>query len=117
MGCIILSLEYIYTKEMELAYHLYQDACKGTLCIDEILEEYEEKQENMKILTEEENYSDYEKNIELWGEESWGSNKLHAEEKEVVKKPGTLQRVIRFFLKKERLCRRIYRKRNHQQNS
>ena len=138
MGCIILSLEYIYTKEgefyfcycpwekrdvltsfrnileeilgsldyhdtkgVELAYHLYQDACKGTLCIEKILEEYEEHQENMKILPEEEIYSDYEKSVELWEEESWGTNKAHAKENEVVKKLGILQRVIKFFLKKE----------------
>lgn len=138
MGCVILSLEYIYTKEgdfyfcycpwgkgevltsfrnmleevlglldyhdtkgVELAYHLYQEACKGTLCIEKILEEHDEKTENMKILSEEELYSNYEKNVELWGEDSLEVNKLHKEENEIDKKKGILQRVINFFLKKE----------------
>ena len=138
MGCVMLSLEYIYTKEgdfyfcycpwgkrevltsfrnmleeilgsldyhdtkgVELAYHLYQDACKGTLCIEKILEEHEDKTESTKISLEEEMYFTYEKNVESWSEESWELNKLHTEESEVNKKTGILKRVINFFLKKE----------------
>ena len=138
MECVILSLEYIYTKEgdfyfcycpwekrevltsfrnmleeilgsldyhdtkgVELAYHLYQEACKGTLCIEKILEEYEEKTENMGMLSEEKIYFDYEKNVELWEEDPWEPDQLHTEENEVNKKTGVLQRLIKFFLKKE----------------
>ena len=40
---ILGELDYHDTKGVELAYHLYQNACKGTLRIEEILEEHTEK--------------------------------------------------------------------------
>jgi cellulose biosynthesis protein BcsQ len=36
---ILENLDYHDTKGVELAYHLYQKACKGDFCIKEILEE------------------------------------------------------------------------------
>ncbi len=138
MGCVLLSLEHVYTKEglfyfcycpwekkelltsfrrlleeilgvldyhdtkgVELAYHLYQDACKGTLCIEEVLEEYTEKNMKSSFVSNENVYLEFEKDPMVWDETVLQSDKTNLDKKEDTKKTGILQRIIKFFLKKE----------------
>ncbi len=87
---ILGELDYHDTEGVELAYHLYQNACKGILNISEILNEHkkEEKQEVPK--------KDYE---EYLMEEVLED--FHEEEKKESEKTGVFRRILEFFLKKQ----------------
>ena len=94
---ILGNLDYHDAEGVELAYHLYQSACKGNFQIEEILDEHcrEEKPlEESKPL---------ETNLPLeeeLTEEFFGD--LPKEEEELKKKKnGFLGRILQFFLKKE----------------
>lgn len=89
LGC----LDYRDTQGVELAYHLYQSACKGDFCITEILSEHGQKQE-----TAEEEFAQY----FLEQEEKTEVIKEHSEEEEAIKGKGLLGILLKFFLKKEK---------------
>ena len=96
---ILGDLDYHDTKGVELAYHLYQNACRGDLHIREILEEHLEEKESQKedLLQE---YFDNDEN-EIYLEESMNEEIFSEKTKEKPQKEGILKRIIRFFLKKE----------------
>lgn len=82
-------LDYHDAKGVEMAYHLYQNLCKGTFEIDEILEDEEEEfipeepEERFETMTFEE--------------------EPESESVNVIRDPksGIFQKVLSFFLKKE----------------
>ena len=96
---ILGDLDYHDTKGVELAYHLYQNACRGDLHIREILEEHlEEKESQREDLLQE--YFENDEN-EIYMEESMNEEIFSEKTKEKPQKEGILKRIIRFFLKKE----------------
>lgn len=96
---ILGDLDYHDTKGVELAYHLYQNACRGDLHIREILEEHlEEKESQREDLLQE--YFENDEN-EIYLEESMNEEIFSEKTKEKPQKEGILKRIIRFFLKKE----------------
>lgn len=88
---ILEKLDYHDTQGVELAYHLYQSACKGNFCISDILKEHEE----VKEIHEEEEFKQY---FEKMEEESPLEG---AAEKEEKKQKGILGWILKFFLKKQ----------------
>lgn len=84
---ILGELDYHDTEGVELAYHLYQCACKGNFHISEILKMHEkhEKKEALVLQTEEQAVD----------------AEVPEKEETVKKRPGILRRIIEFFLKKE----------------
>lgn len=89
---ILENLDYHDTKGVELAYHLYQKACKGDFCIKEILEEHCSC-EKPELKEEMESYFAA---MENKVEESSGY--LEAKEEKI----SVLKRILQFFLKKEK---------------
>ena len=98
---ILGELDYHDTKGVELAYHLYQNACKGALCIEEILEEHTEKEECVKIPMFQEVYAESEMEEHSWSEERMWSDEQGLKENKDGKKTGILKKILTFFLKKE----------------
>lgn len=94
---ILGNLDYHDTKGVELAYHLYQSACKGDFDISKILEEHAEKEKIEFPVEKNEEFisTDFETEIQ-WGEEK---EEKEAEMKE--KNLGLLARILKFFLKKQ----------------
>lgn len=78
-------LDYHDAKGVEMAYHLYQNLCKGTFEIDEILEDGEE--ESIPEMFEPISFAE----------------EAESEPAKVIREPksGIFQRVLSFFLKKE----------------
>ena len=96
---ILGDLDYHDTKGVELAYHLYQSACRGDFHIREILEEHmEEKQSQKDDVLQEYFLND---DNETYLEESLNEEMISEKSKEKHQKEGILKRIIRFFLKKE----------------
>lgn len=93
---ILENLDYHDTKGVELAYHLYQNACKGNFYIREILEEHCECGES-KVDEELESYfAEIENKVEE-------SNVYFENESDGIDtKGGILKRILQFFLKKEK---------------
>ena len=94
---ILGNLDYHDTEGVELAYHLYQCACRGDFHISKILEEHqkEEKAPQELPVTEAEMWEDDELVQEK--QSLSDSKNLKAEEK---KKAGLLRRLVHFFMKK-----------------
>lgn len=97
---ILGNLDYHDTKGVELAYHLYQNACKGDFYISEILAEHQtEEEESLKDEC-------IEKSSVPQNDDQFLAEPLLAcdcgEEKPVKEqKQGILRRIIRFFMKKQ----------------
>lgn len=89
---ILGNLDYHDTEGVELAYHLYQRACKGNFQIEEILKEHckKEKQCEVYFLPEEE--EPLEEFLEIPPPD---------DKEEEPEKPGILRRIIQFFMKKQ----------------
>lgn len=90
---ILENLDYHDTKGVELAYHLYQNACKGNFSIKEILQEHckcEEKEVDEELETY---FAAMENRVE--------EPAVYLEEKK-EEKIGIIKRVLQFFLKKEK---------------
>lgn len=94
---ILGNLDYHDTEGVELAYHLYQSACKGNFQIEEILEEHCKKE---KGLTESEMKEICFPDNEELPEELLKN--LPKEKKTVPeRRNGIMGRILQFFLKKE----------------
>ena len=89
---ILENLDYHDTKGVELAYHLYQSACKGNFSINEILQEHCKCKEPELDEELEKYFASMENKVEE-------PVAYFKEEKE--KKTGILSRILQFFLKKE----------------
>lgn len=91
---ILGNLDYHDTEGVELAYHLYQSACKGNFCIDEILKEHcsEEKTETSQMFEE---YFSEQENYEKAAEQE-------IKEKDMPKRKGLLGHLLKFFMNKEK---------------
>lgn len=100
---ILGNLDYHDTEGVELAYHLYQSACRGNLQIEEILEEHQEKESGEESLPEQEEAFLPEEDLseEFFGE--LPEEKPVKKEKSVkkVKLTGFWGKLLCFFLKKE----------------
>ena len=97
---ILGNLDYRDTEGVELAYHLYQSACRGDFHISRILEEHCLKKEEP-----EERFEYQETFLEEPGTDGGVSAKQLKEEADagnVKKNPGILGKILRFFLKKEK---------------
>ncbi len=94
---ILGNLDYHDTEGVELAYHLYQSACRGNFQIEEILEEHCKKE---NVIAESKIQETY-----FLGEEEIPEEFLRdlpREEEEIKpKKKGVLAKILHFFLKKE----------------
>ena len=98
---ILGNLDYRDTEGVELAYHLYQSACKGDFHISSILEEHCSKQKEEEFKTELRSDPVLE-----WKENVEEPVTAHVEEMGAggaKKSPGILGKILRFFLKKEKL--------------
>ena len=91
-------LDYYDTEGVALAYHLYQNICKGTLSLEEVLESHapkEKKEIEAAFEIPAEDYCRIESQEELAAIEN---ERMEPAEKE---KKGVFRRVLEFFLKKE----------------
>lgn len=97
---ILGDLDYRDTEGVELAYHLYQSACRGDFHISKILEEHhaeEQKQPSMPVMEEEHPlWENGEVPKELFAD-GYKEKDNHGEER----KPGILRRILQFFMKKQ----------------
>lgn len=95
---ILGNLDYHDTEGVELAYHLYQSACQGNFSIAQILEEHGEK----VFPEKEETALPYIPLEEAeFQKQSFTDTEKQEEPKEEKRKPGILQRIVHFFMKKE----------------
>mgnify|MGYP003303002061 CR=1 FL=1 len=96
---ILGNLDYHDTEGVELAYHLYQSACRGDFHIIKILEEHEKEEVKApeEIHSEVRIFLETDKFVqeELIVSDHKSSN--CSEEK----KPGLLRRLVQFFMKKQ----------------
>lgn len=95
---ILGDLDYRDTEGVELAYHLYQSACRGDFHISKILEEHQKENEKLPEETAADNTG------LLWREEIFQEQFVtEPEEKaeEPEKKQGFLRRIVQFFMKKQ----------------
>ena len=90
---ILENLDYHDTQGVELAYHLYQNACKGNFSIKEILKEHC-KCEEPELDEELENY--------FTAMENKVEEPVVYLEEEKETKTGIIRRILQFFLKKEK---------------
>ena len=94
---ILGNLDYHDAEGVELAYHLYQSACKGNFQLEEILEEHCKEEKEIKETEKQE--------VCFPIEEELSEEFLRdlPKEKETVKeeKKGILWKILQFFLKKE----------------
>ena len=88
---ILGELDYHDTKAVELAYHLYQKACKGDFCIGEILNAHVEPPQNEEPAVFQDSMPIAEEQPEI----------SFCENRKEVKNPGIFRRIVKFFLKKE----------------
>lgn len=89
---ILGNLDYHDTKAVELAYHLYQNACRGNFEIASILKEHaEEKSKKME----------QEVLPEINFQETEPVKVCEEQEKQEKTKEGIFQKILKFFLKKE----------------
>lgn len=89
---ILGNLDYHDTKAVELAYHLYQNACRGNFEIASILKEHaEEKSKKME----------QEVLPEINFQEPEPVKVCEEQEKQEKTKEGIFQKILKFFLKKE----------------
>lgn len=95
---ILGNLDYHDTEGVELAYHLYQSACRGDFCITEILEEHRKN----KSLQKEETDISYTPYEEEYQKELSEDTQIKEESQKQKKKPGILRRIVQFFMKKEK---------------
>ena len=97
---ILGNLDYRDTEGVELAYHLYQSACRGDFHISKILEEHCPQKEDC-------DESGYKEEIPMmWEGSLMQSVSAPVEEMgagEEKESQGILKRILRFFLKKEKL--------------
>ena len=97
---ILGNLDYRDTEGVELAYHLYQSACRGDFHISRILEEHCPKME------EPEDQFTYQEDFYEEPKTDYGAAVNPEKEKDGVgnekKNPGILGKILRFFLKKEK---------------
>lgn len=96
---ILGDLDYRDTEGVELAYHLYQSACRGDFHISRILEEHCKKEESPEDDKKYDTYAPPEK--EVLSEAFLGDTQKEDEKNQEKKKPGIFGRILRFFLKKE----------------
>ena len=89
---VLENLDYHDTKGVELAYHLYQNACKGDFCITEILKEHCECEKTELDEEMETYFTAMENKVE--------ESSCYLEQKE--EKISILKRILQFFLKKEK---------------
>ncbi len=92
---ILGNLDYHDTKGVELAYHLYQSACKGNFHISEILEEHQKEEKASRDET-----------FDFYFQEAQEAEADYMPEQETVKesqekKYGFFRKVLQFFLKKK----------------
>ncbi len=95
---ILGNLDYHDTEGVELAYHLYQNTCRGDFCIPEILEEHRKEKSWQKEETDI-SYTPYEEEFQ---EEISDAAQIKADNQKQKKKPGILRRIVQFFMKKEK---------------
>lgn len=98
---ILGSLDYHDTRGVELAYHLYQSACRGNFEISQILEEHRAETVLSKDFAKEERPKPYEpekREGEISGEFIQGDTRDEDHKKD---SPGILRKILQFFLKKE----------------
>lgn len=96
---ILGKLDYHDTKGVELAYHLYQNACKGDFYIAEILAQHCKKEEEFVDKTEQ--YEAYFSNEETKQEKFTEHDKKEDREGKKKKRTGIIRRILQFFMKKE----------------
>lgn len=97
-------LDYRDIKGVELAYHLYQNACRGNVHIEEILNEHSKTEKKTERET-----GVCEKGYETLNEESSlpeqhsrkVSEKESSREENPAKSRGFLKKILQFFLKKQ----------------
>ncbi len=89
-------LDYHDTEGVELAYHLYQSACKGNFQLSEILKEHSKETE--KEALPKEDYEAYFVKADAPAEEFLPEPKKERKKRE---KKGLLRRILDFFLKKQ----------------
>lgn len=94
---ILGNLDYHDTEGVELAYHLYQSACRGDFHISKILEEHQKEEEKT---SEEMQRAE----TELWKAEDVQDEYFQVKHQNLKipeeKKPGLLRRLVQFFMKK-----------------
>ena len=90
---ILGNLDYHNTEGVELAYHLYQSACKGNFSIAEILAEHSKGQEDSQKITEVVCPDTNDIPLEQYEERK---------EESCDRKKGFAYRILQFFLKKEK---------------
>lgn len=94
---ILGKIDYHDTEGVELTYHLYQSACRGSISIKEILEEHckeEKKQEEDSFLWKEPNEDLEEEKYSAFAKEEKKQNDQGT-------KKGFFGRMMQLFLKKE----------------
>ena len=94
---ILGNLDYHDAEGVELAYHLYQSACKGNFQIEEILKEHCREENDLEKLEAEKTYFQVEEELP----EEFFREIAKEEKKEKSKKKGFLWKILQFFLKKE----------------
>lgn len=89
---ILGNLDYHDTKAVELAYHLYQNACRGNFEIAGILKDHGEEKDKKT-----------EREVILDGnfQETEPVKEVEKPEKQEKTKEGIFQKILKFFLKKE----------------
>ncbi|MBQ8857840.1 MAG: FHA domain-containing protein [Lachnospiraceae bacterium] len=98
---ILGDLDYHDTEGVELAYHLYQSACRGDFHISQILAEHCLEKE--KVLEETDSVEERLLEEEVFSNTFSEARKLEAELGEEKQKQGFLRRIVQFFMKKEKL--------------
>ena len=97
---ILADLDYRDTEGVELAYHLYQSACRGDFHISKILEEHGRKKEEARETPEVQDlYREMEK--EAVFEEIPIEHQEHSGKLKKEKKKGILGCILQFFMKKQ----------------
>ncbi len=94
---ILGNLDYHDTEGVELAYHLYQSACRGNFQIEEILEEHSKKENVIADSKMQEIYFPDKEDIV----DEFSRDLPKGEENVKFKKKGFLAKILQFFLKKE----------------
>lgn len=97
---ILGDLDYHDTEGVELAYHLYQSACRGDFHISQILEEHVSEKQMMPESAETEEGQLREE--EMFSDSFSEDMEIEEKEYEEYKKPGFLRRIVQFFMKKEK---------------
>ena len=97
---ILGDLDYRDTEGVELAYHLYQSACRGDFHISKILAEHKKEERTLPETEVSENEDILWKDEHFLEERSFESEKK-AQPVSKEEKQGFLRRLFQFFLKKQ----------------